>query len=155
MKNSKLIEKSYSDAVKGIKKDWFLNSNTNWYDYVVNLPIHLKVTYLVVVLHNQVFNGGFHQYFVNGYGQFAVETIKALIDIGAFKRSNLLEAAYKIVNSNNLCTEFFRKQLLDKEIKLLFVTDEFYAPLDELDNEYYSIDDEEIEELLGNYLVSG
>jgi hypothetical protein len=154
MNKSELIEKSYSEAVKGIKEDWFLNADSNWYDYINNLPVHLKITYLIIVLHNQVFNGGFHQYFVNGYGQFANETIKAFIDIGALKRSSLLEVAYKKVNASNVPIEVFRKQLLNKEIKSLFVTDELYAPLDELDNEYYNIVDEEIEELLGNYLES-
>jgi hypothetical protein len=154
MKNSELIEKTYSEAVKGIKEDWLLNSNTNWYDYVINLPIQLKVTYLVIVLHNQVFNGGFHQYFVNGYGQFAKETIIALSDIGGFRRSALLENAFKIVNANNISIEVFRKQLLDKVIEPLFTTDELYDPLDELDTEYYNIVDEEIEGLLGDYLSS-
>jgi Domain of unknown function (DUF4375) len=154
MKNSELIEKTYLEAVKGIKEDWLLNSNTNWYDYVVNLPIHLKVTYLVVVLHNQVFNGGFHQYLVNGYGQFVKETIISLLDIGALKKSKLLEVAFKIVNANNVSIEVFRKQLLDKKIESLFVTEELYTPLDELDTEYYNIVDEEIEVLLVNYLES-
>lgn len=154
MKNSELIEKTYSEAVQGLKEDWFSNSNTFWYDYVVNLPVHLKVTYLIVISHNQIFNGGFHQYFVNGYGQFAIETINALLDIGAFKRSKFLEAAYKIINSNNLSVEIFRKELLNKEIRPLFETDELYTQLDGLDNKYYNIDDEVIEELLGNYLAS-
>ncbi len=154
MENSKLIEKTYSEAVKGIKEDWFLSSNTNWYDYVVNLSTQLGTTYLVVILHNQVLNGGFHQYFVNGYGQFAEETINALSDIGAYKRSSLLEKSFKIVNANNFSIAVFRKRLLDKDIESLFVTDELFDPLDELDTEYYSIIDEEIEVLLGNYLGS-
>lgn len=152
MNKSELIAQSYSEAVKDIKEDWFLNINTDWYDYVINLPEHLKVTYLTIVFHNQVFNGGFHQYFVNGYGQFVVETITALIDIGALKRSNLLEYAYKIVNKNSEPIEVFRRFLLEKNIPSLFVTDELFEPLDKLDNEYYSIDNEEIEDLLGSYL---
>lgn len=137
-----------------IKEDWLLNSSTDWYDYVVNLPIHLRVTYLVVVLHDQVFNGGFHQYLVNGYGQFVKETIVSLLDIGALKRSTLLETAFKMVNANNVSMEVFRKQILDKTIESLFVTDELYATLDELDIEYYNLVDEELEVLLVSYLES-
>lgn len=154
MKNPELIEKTYAEAVKGIKEDWLLNSSTDWYDYVVNLPIHLRVTYLVVVLHDQVFNGGFHQYLVNGYGQFVKETIVSLLDIGALKRSTLLETAFKMVNANNVSMEVFRKQILDKTIESLFVTDELYATLDELDIEYYNLVDEELEVLLVSYLES-
>ncbi len=154
MRNLELIEKSYLEAVKGVQEEWFLYSNSNWYDYVMNLPIHLRVTYLVVILHNQVFNGGFHQYFVNGYGQFANETILVLLDVGASKRANILEVAYKIVNANNLSTEIFREQLLDKKIQSLFATDELYVPLDKLDNEYYNLVEEDIETLLSNYLKS-
>jgi hypothetical protein len=105
-------------------------------------------------MHNQVFNGGFHQYFVNGYGQFAKETIKALLDIGSVKKSILLDTAYKLVNKDDKSEEIFRKILLDKNIKSLFVTDELYEPLDELDTKYYDIEDEEIEQILGRYLES-
>ena len=153
MQKSALIEKFYLDASKGIKATWLENSSTKWYDYISDLPVQLKNTYIIVVLHNQVFNGGFHQYFVNGYGQFAQETITALLDIGALKRSSLLKQAYEIVNSNRIPARTFRKQLLDKQIKPLFITDELYGPLDELDNEYYNVIDEEIEELLYNYLT--
>jgi hypothetical protein len=152
MKNSELIEKTYLEAVKGINEDWFIKNNTKWYDYVVNLPINLRVTYLVVVFHNEVYNGGFHQYFVNGYGQFVKETIAALSEIDASQRSKLLGEAYKIVNKINLDDEDFRKQLLNKELKYLFLGDELFEPLEELDNSYYNIENEEIEELLGSYL---
>ncbi|AYN00137.1 DUF4375 domain-containing protein [Chryseobacterium sp. 3008163] len=85
MNNQELIEKTYLEATKGIKEDWFFSDIPYWYSYVVNLSKHLQVTYLTVVLENQVLNGGFHQYFANSYGQFAKETIDALIEIGAFK----------------------------------------------------------------------
>ncbi|GAB3933651.1 DMP19 family protein [Mucilaginibacter myungsuensis] len=152
MESSELVENIYSRAVEGIQKNWFLNRNTDWYDYVVSLPIELKITYLVIVVHNQVVNGGFHQYFVNGYGQFAKETIIALLDIGASKRAKLLEKSFEMVNNDNISIEVFRERLLDKDIESFFISDELYEPLDELDTQYYNIIDEEIDVLLGNYL---
>jgi len=149
---SELIERTYAEAAKGINGDWFLNANTNWYEYIVNLPLNQKIAYLIIVLNNQVSNGGFHQYFVNGYGQFALETIKALLEIGAEQRAQLLAVAYNTVNKDHLTQDIFRTLLLEKSIKSLFVTDELYEPLNDLDIQYYTIDNEDIENLLGIFL---
>lgn len=150
MKN--ISDKTYSDAVKGIKEEWFYSDVPHWYSYVVNLPKHLQVTYLTVILENQVLNGGFHQYFVNSYGQFAKETIDALIEIGAFKKSNLLEKALHIVQDKDMSDENFRKELVNKTLKKLFIDDDLFDPLEELDDIYYSLEDEDISVLLGEYL---
>ncbi|MPT34194.1 MAG: DUF4375 domain-containing protein, partial [Flavobacterium sp.] len=103
MSYTKLIEEKYAEAVKGIKEkeEWSNEPNTKWYKYIIGLPVQLQICYLIVVFHNQIFNGGFHQYFVNGYGQFAKETIDALKTIGALKKAELLEEALKIVNSES------------------------------------------------------
>jgi len=148
-----IIEIKYTEAVQGIKEEWLVNTNNNWYEYVIKLPIKTQIVYLVIVLHNQVFNGGFHQYFVNGYGQFAKETINALIKIGAIKKANLLQLAFAKVNINNNAPEIFRSQLIKKEIKPLFEGDDLYEPLDKLDSEYYLQEDEDIVQLLNRYLL--
>lgn len=152
MVNSEIIEKKYAESVKGLKNEWFENASSKWYDYILDLPMQCQITYLIVVLHNQVINGGFHQYFSNGYGQFAKETIKALQEIGAIKKSALLETAFKKVNTENYNTEVFRKKLLKKEIKSLFVEDDLVDILDKLDEEYYS-NEEDVEKLLSEYLL--
>lgn len=154
MSNIKLIEEKYADAVKGIKEEWFNEPNTNWYEYIIGLPIQLQFCYLIVVFHNQIFNGGFHQYFVNGYGQFAKETIEALKTIGALKKADLLEEALSIVNSDDDPDYTFRKKLLEKQIPQLFSTDVLFETLDNLDNIYYSDENEDIEQLLCSYLKS-
>jgi hypothetical protein len=106
------------------------------------------------VLHNQVFNGGFHQYFVNGYGQFANETINALIEIGALRKAELLKEALDKVNVENNSFEIFREKLIAKDIEALFVGNDLYDPLDKLDNSYYDSEEEDINLLLGKYLES-
>ena len=148
-----IVEKKYAEAVQGIKEEWFENANNKWYDYIVELPIQLRNTYLVVILHNQVFNGGFHQYFVNGYGQFAKVTINALIEIGAIQKAELLAEAFDIVNVENNAYEVFRNKLLKKEIKALFVRDDLSDSLDKLDSVYYENDVDDINQLLGRYLL--
>lgn len=153
MNTEDLIKKTYIESTKGIKQEWFSSDISYWYSYVVNLPKHLQVTYLTVVLENQVLNGGLHQYFVNAYGQFAKETIDALIEIGAFKKSNLLDKALNIVQGK-LDDQKFRHELSNKTLKKLFIDDDLFDPLEELDNIYYELEDEDITILLGAYLES-
>ena len=75
MNYKETIEETYAQSVVGMKDEEFSYDGDQWYVYVYALPARLQITYLIVVLHNQVFNGGFHQYFVNGYGQFSKITI--------------------------------------------------------------------------------
>ncbi|MFC7346933.1 DUF4375 domain-containing protein [Chryseobacterium zhengzhouense] len=152
MNNQELIEQTYLEATKEIKEDSFFSDMPYWYSYVINLPKHLQITYLTIVMENQVLNGGFHQYFANSYGQFSKETIDALIEIGAFKKSNLLDKALKIVQDKNMTDKEFRKMLMNKTLKKLFIEDDLFEPLEELDDMYYDIDDEDITDLLGKFL---
>ena len=154
MNNSELIEKKYIEAVHGIKEEWLTKASSTWFDHIMNLPKELQITYMVVILHNQVINGGFHQYFVNGYGQFAKETIHALVEIGALRKAELLNTALTIVNSKNMTDVDFREKLLKKEIEPLFVRDELFEPLDKLDSEYYETEEEDIERLLAVCITS-
>lgn len=153
MNNLEIIQEKYAESIIGMKEEWFNTVSTKWYDYVIGLPIHLRITYLIVVFHNQIFNGGFHQYFVNGYGQFAKETVNALKKIGAFEKAELLEQALKVANLDDYSDSNFRNKLLEKQIPQLFHKDDLFEPLDNLDNIYYDNEKEDIEQLLGNYLV--
>jgi hypothetical protein len=151
MEYREIIESKYAEAVKGIKGEWFTDTNEEWYAYIVSLPDPLQFTYLIVVLNNQVLNGGFHQYFVNGYGQFAQKTIIALEAIGASQKAGLLNAALEIVNLYSDDDNVFRKKLLQKNIPELFIEDDLFEPLDQLDTAYYE-NEEDIVSLLGKYL---
>lgn len=150
---SELIESNYRIACTGIQEDWLHKGWDEWYNHVLKLPISPRVTYLIVIFHNQVLNGGHHQYFLNGYGQFVKETILALKMINAKGKSKILEKAFSQVNSQNLEYKIFRKKLFQGEITDLFVNDNLFIPLDKLDNEYYG-NDEDIESLLNEYLKS-
>lgn len=90
MSDSALIDLVYESAVKGLKDEWLESKSSKWYDYIVNLPENEKVVYTIAVLDMQINNGGFNQYFVNGYGQFARETIKSLELINAQKTGEIL-----------------------------------------------------------------
>ncbi len=153
MKTQMLTEKKYSEAVKGIEAKWAFSFTDDWYNYILALPNDLRITYLIIVMDSQVQNGGFDQYFVNRYGQFANETIKALEVINAIQKSKLLTTALAIVNKEGLPEPLFRKLLLTKKIKSLYGDNQNKTSdsLNELDNEYYS-DSENVAELLEDYL---
>jgi hypothetical protein len=92
MRNEEITDKYYKEAVTGLNET-ILNDKDLWYSYVINLPLYLQIVYTIVVFHQQVFNGGLHQYFFNSYGQFAYLTVEHLKLIKAFKTSNILERA--------------------------------------------------------------
>jgi len=152
MKN--IVEKYYYESVKGIDESILDNKNT-WYNYVLNLRINQQVVYTVVLFHSQVENGGFHQYFFNSYGQFAYLTLNNLKLIGAKSRHDLLERALKEVNYENWNEVTFRELVYSRKLERISSFDqELFDILNELDNEYYALENEEILELLTNYLES-
>lgn len=152
MTTRELIELKYAEAVKGIKEPWLSSFDERWYGYVLSLSTELKITYLIVTMHNQVFNGGFDQYFVNGYGQFAKETILALLSIGAIRKAEILKEAYDQVSEGYKSDEEFRTNLIRKNVPRLFLTEGLIEILDKLDDQYYDAAGEDIPELLGEYL---
>jgi|GEM_PF-765730 len=152
---NKTIDKSYQKAVKAIKPEWFnsFDGKELWYKNIINLRTPHKQTYLVCVLDNQVYNGGFEQYFSNGFGQFAKQTIEALAEIGAENKANILKIALDIVSNGIEDYESFRFQLLHKTIKSLFIDDNLYTPLDKLDDQYEADNEvNDIHKLLGEFI---
>lgn len=147
-----LVDFYYSNAVQGIREEWLINIDENWFNYINNLPEKEKVTYHVAILDEEVANGGFNQYFINGYGQFAKDTVNSLKLIKADKSSSLVQKAYDIVNSKNMADNIFRSKLLSGKIKELYEYDSVVNNfLNELDDEYYEYEDN-IAILLVNYL---
>ncbi|WP_316787823.1 DUF4375 domain-containing protein [Pedobacter frigoris] len=142
------IEAIYLEVGKGIKSEWLSEISDRWYNYVVGLPEKSKTVYLVVIYHNQVFNGGHHQYFSNGYGQFAIETIDTLSLIKATKTAELLEKAYHIFNWVDEPMDIFREKLLAKQIDVAGREEE----LNDLDDIYYDDQWEDLPKLLGDYI---
>ena len=152
MSDSEIIDFYYTAATIGIKESWFhIIENDNWYNYIINLPDKERVTYLVVILDEEVNNGGFNQYFINGYGQFANPTVNALELIKAEKIAKLLKLAIKKVNTLNYEDVIFRQKLLRGEIDALYEDDYLDDYLDSLDDKYTKYLDN-IGELLSSYL---
>jgi hypothetical protein len=146
------IEELYKRAVEGIKDEWFNPKSDEWFNHIVSLPTQLQVVYLVSILDTQVNNGGFSQYFINGYGQFSKETIWALGKIKAAKFAELLQIAFDEVNSEKLELSVFRKKLLLGEIDELYQSNALIEKLDTLTEKYY-VNTEDLELLLLKYIA--
>lgn len=152
MENQNIIEQKYADAVGGLTSE-LLNNSSDWYTHILNLSLAQQVVYTVIIFHNQVENGGFHQYFFNSYGQFAFLTAKNLKLIGATKREQLLRKALKEVNSQNLDEPQFRKAVFERSLdKIVNFDKELFDFLNDLDTQYYNMNDEDISLLLNRYL---
>ena len=152
MTNEELIDHVYYDiAGKYLNEkinDW--SQTKKWYDIVFELSEPVRYTYGIGVLNMQVMNGGFEQYFENDYGIFAEETLRGLKKIGAELTFELLESALAILKKYkgpkmDLFDFITQSKYWDNE--------EIEKVLEQLDNEYYKLEDkEDLTELLGNYL---
>jgi hypothetical protein len=151
MKNRKLIDIYYKEAVKDLDKS-ILKDRDTWYKHILFLPEHLQVIYTVVNFHQQLFKGGFHLYFSKPQGQFAYLALENLWMIKAIKSFMILKGALNEVNCELYLPDEFRKRVFEGTLEQIKNADEdFVDILDELDTEYYSLA-EDIEELLADYL---
>ncbi|WP_353150766.1 DUF4375 domain-containing protein [Chryseobacterium sp.] len=147
-----IIDKIYSEAIERLD-DETLKDGEAWYNYILNSPKVQQVVYTIVLFNWQIENGGFHQYFFNSYGQFAYLTIKNLKLIGALQRADLLDTATHLVNEEYLIEETFRHLIFNRELsKIVDFDDVLFNKLNELDDMYYSLENEDIFVLLGEYL---
>lgn len=153
MNLEELIETKYKESVQGIDEQILLN-HKEWYDYIECLPKHLRVIYTVSILDQQVFNGGFHQYFFNGYGLFGYLTLDSLGEINATTTKILLGKVLSEINYENYNVKEFRRKVFDKELSKISNFDDLLSDfLDDCDTEYYYTK-EDLQKQLGMYLES-
>jgi hypothetical protein len=114
-------------------------------DELNRLPREIQVAYCIHILEAEVNNGGFHQYFANSSGMFALETIIALSEIGAPKTRALLEGAIKIAYPRGYPDnrEKYEQELADY--------DDIADLLEPLDDSFYEYE-EPLTDLVNGYL---
>lgn len=150
---SNLVESAYEKAVLGIDQALLVAPYPVWYNYVMNLPLPERLTYVIIVFHNQVFNGGLHQYFFNSYGQFAFETINCLQLIEAFPQAAILSRATEQLKLKEPNSEMVIAKIAIRELSCIVDFEEETSEyLDKLDTEYYACD-ENLEQLLDSFLA--
>lgn len=153
MNNEEIINHYYKNAVEGLN-EIILEDKDLWYSHIINLPQNLQATYTIVVFHEQIFNGGLHQYFFNSYGQFTYLTVEHLRSIKAFKSAAILDSAITLVNIEKMSLDEFRIKIFERELsRIVDFDDDLFDALTELDDEYYDLD-EDLEQLLADYLQS-
>jgi|SRR5688572_29967759 len=136
--DEELIEHVYRQSIQIDKPieitDW--STWQQWMSSTHDLSHNGQMSYRITSLHNQVFNGGFIQYFDNRYGIFAYETLEDLIEIGAEKTWVLLSKALILINPDNYSGEkyFDLIYLHQYNDKLKSLSEQ----LDLLDSAYYS-----------------
>ena len=149
--NQDLIARYYATAAEELNET-ILADKDLWYSYIVNLPEHLHIVYTIVVFHEQVFNGGLHQYFFNAYGQFGYDTLENLRKINANESAVILEKALNEVNNLKDGVGEFRSKVFNRKIgRIVDFDDDLGDYLNNLDQQYYSLD-ENLEKLMVNYI---
>ncbi|WP_075344217.1 DMP19 family protein [Tenacibaculum agarivorans] len=147
MEYKKLIDKHFNDVVKGLDEKNLEDYNL-WHSYVNSLEIKQKATYLASILDGQVFNGGFHQYFLNSYGTFANLTLEILEKMNSIKLYKILSKVINEVNYLKLNIEDFNKIIFNRNLdKLVNFDDDLYDSLDKYDDLYYQLRDDLINDL--------
>ena len=149
MNHEELIYAKFNESIQGIDDETLLNQE-KWYNYVINQPVHLRVVYTIIILHQQVFNGGFHQYFLNGYGLFGYLTLDSLKVINANFTMKLLNKILDEVNLDNFDVKEFRRKVFNKIVNF---DDKLSVFFEKCDDEYYEME-EDLTQLLGRYLKS-
>lgn len=141
--NQTTVEILYDSAVKGLTEGMLLDEK-KWYNCVVALPLSEQIVYTVGVLNWQVENGGFHQYFFNGYGQFVFLTLKNLKVLGASDHYSLLHSAVKLINEDSLDESSFRSIIFNRRHKKIVEFEkELFGKLNDLDTRYYKMQEKE------------
>ena len=150
------INKYYKQSVVGITAE-ILNDCDRWYTCIKEKPDHLQAVYTYVILYQQVYNGGFHQYFANGYGLFGELTIHYMKQMGAAKCAAIVQEAMDAINAEGYSPEELRQRIFNNEITSINDFDDtVWKTLEALDKRYYNLenDGEDIEALMVGYLVS-
>ena len=151
---SDLLTTTYHRAVAGLTEQILLAPYPSWYAYVNGLPLPERLTYCVLVFDWQVGNGGFHQYFWNGYGQFAYETAGDLTLLGAAPRAGLLRRALTCLEAEEPVPDRLRAKVNARALPGL---NDFAEPLttnlDRLTDAYYA-EPPDLDERINTFLAT-
>lgn len=149
--DQQLIDIVYNEAGQIIRDNIQDFSDTKkWQNTVDSMRMSVKVVYCIGILHRQVMNGGCIQYFDNGYGIFAYQTLDYLKNINAKLTYDILKQCLTVINPENYRDDNFVKFIKDRKYNN---SETISNELDKLDNLYYELGEKEnLEILVANYL---
>jgi len=147
--NRALISRLYSSSNQHLEDTKFdLENWAEWYQVVQDLTIPEKMVYVIVKLNQAVTNGGFTDFYESSLGIFTPEIIHVLTEIKAVASAEIVTSTLAVVNPKGLLdneykTMVFNIQLTEEQQTQLYTQDIGYDGLH---------DQENLEDLLGNYL---
>jgi hypothetical protein len=147
--NRALISRLYSSANDQLEDASFdIESWKEWYQVVQQLTDPEKMVYVIVKLNQAVTNGGFAEFYETSFGVFTPEIIHVFTEIKATASAKIVAGTLTIVNPTGLLDDdykatVFNIKLSEKQREDLYAHDVQYDQLQ---------DQENLEELLGNYL---
>ena len=147
--NRALIGRLYSSSEQHIDDtDFDFENWSQWYNTVQGLTGPEKMVYVLVKLNQSVTTGGFKEFFENSFGIFAPEVIHVLKEIKATTSAEIVARSLSVVNPTGLLDDAYKEFVFKVEL-----TEMQQVELYTLDVEYDQLqDDENLEDLLGNYL---
>lgn len=127
-----------------------LSDIKKWRDTVDSMPIPVRLVYYIGIFNRQVMNGGLIQYFDNGYGVFAYQTLEYLQMAKAISTYNFLNQCLIILNPKEYQGDDFVQYIKDRKYENIQTLS---SQLDKLDNQYLTLNDkEDLESLVAKYL---
>ena len=147
--NRALISRLYSSAEQHIDDaDFDFENWQEWYNVVQGLTRSEKMAYVLIKLNQSVTMGGLREFFEKSFGIFAPEVIHVLNEIKATASANIVSNSLAVVNPSGLLDDVYKEFVFNIEL-----SEQQQVHLYTLDVEYDQLqDDENLEELLGNYL---
>jgi len=120
-----------------IELDNYIGELCNYGSDIDKLTEQQKNFYLNQNLEREVNNGGFNQYFGNSSGNYAHETIKSLLLIGASKTADILQTAINQFPANTVPSDREERQNILKSIE-----DIANQVWDNLDQKFFAYEDD-------------
>src|SRR6266566_9875702 len=117
---------------------------------VAGLPKAVSAIYVTTLLDNEVLNGGFHQFFWNSSGEFALMALEGLERLGAPKHAAVLQSAIATFETERAV--FDRYRALDTSEA--FSESVRRSSLGALDEQYYDLGFDALTDLQASYIRS-
>ncbi|WP_157811891.1 DMP19 family protein [Tenacibaculum sp. SZ-18] len=123
--------------------DTYLNKKCEYGEKVDRLNESQKVLLIVENLEREINNGGFHQFYWNSSGEYANETIDALIKIGANETAEIVKKA-----NSEFKNEIVPKDRAERHNELELIEEKAKENWNKCDSEFYEYQDNLIELLI-------
>ncbi len=123
-----------------------LDEKTGYGDKLEELAPEARVFYLCNALEEKVNSDGLYGFFLESYGQWALETVDALETVGALKTADILRRAIALF-PDGICP----KDGVERENILLDDRDRFAEACGGLDGEFYAYPDGSLQAFYAAY----